>query len=45
MKHYLEPVVETIDLQSVDFLMQLAGSGEHETTTPAPKREKEKTVF
>ena len=37
MKTYLKPVIETIQVQSADCFMQLAGSGEH-GTNPAPKR-------
>jgi len=44
MKHYAKPVSESVELQSVNYLMQLAGSGDHETTTPAPKQ-RENTVF
>ena len=36
MKTYLKPVIETIQVQSADCFMQLAGSGEH--GTPAPKK-------
>lgn len=37
MKPYLKPVTESIDIQSVDYMMALAGSGEHGTNS-APKR-------
>lgn len=45
MKAYSKPVIESIDIQSADCFMQMAGSGDHETTTHAPKREKEETLF
>lgn len=37
MKTYLKPVTESIDIQSVDCMMALAGSGEHGTNS-APKK-------
>jgi hypothetical protein len=35
MKTYLKPVIETIQVQSADCFMQLAGSGDHGTQAPA----------
>jgi len=39
MKKYLKPVIEAIDIQSLDCFMQVAGSGEH-GTNQAPKKKK-----
>ena len=41
MKIYLKPEVETIQVQSADCFMQLAGSPEHGTQAPA----REKKLF
>ena len=41
MKTYLKPVIETIQVQSVDCFMQLANSGGHGTQAPA----REKKLF
>ena len=35
MKTYLKPVIETIQVQSADCFMQVAGSGDHGTQAPA----------
>ena len=40
MKTYLKPVTESIDIQSVDHMMALAGSLEHGSHAPK-KSEKE----
>ena len=40
MKTYLKPVIETIQVQSSDCFMQLAGSGEYGT-----KNKKKKKLF
>jgi len=45
MKLYLKPEIETVKIKTADCFMQMAGSGDHQTTTPAPKREKEETLF
>jgi hypothetical protein len=44
MKHYLEPVVETIDIKSADCFMAMGSSDGHGQSS-APKREKEETPF
>ena len=44
MKHYLEPVVETIDIKSADCFMAMDSSDGHGQSS-APKRETEKKVF
>lgn len=38
MKHYSKPIVESIEVKSADFLMQLAGSPEHGQSSLAPKK-------
>lgn len=38
MKLYLKPEIETIEIKSADFLMQLAGSPEHGQSSSAPKK-------
>ena len=40
MKVYLKPVTETLNVQTLDCFMQIAGSGEHEEVvqSPAPKK-------
>ena len=41
MKTYLKPVIETIQVQSVDCFMATAGSGDHGMHAPA----REKKLF
>lgn len=41
MKVYLKPVTETLNVQTLDCFMQIAGSGEHGEVVqqnPAPKK-------
>ncbi len=45
MKNYVKPVSESIDLRSVGHLMDMADASNPDHVAPAPKREKEKTVF
>ncbi len=45
MKHYSKPIVESIEVKSADFLMQLAGSPEHGQSSSAPKREQKEPSF
>ena len=37
MKPYTQPVTETVEIQSADFFMAKAGSGEHGTLAPKKK--------
>ena len=43
MKMYSKPVIESIDIQSADCFMQVAGSGEHGENAPA--REPQQAPF
>ena len=40
MKHYAKPIVESIEVKSADFLMQLAGSPDHGQSSAPKKRTK-----
>lgn len=45
MKHYSKPIVESIEVKSADFLMQLSGSPEHGQSSSAPKRKQKEPSF